>query len=167
MLTGLASAYTHDIAITTGISQWLIDLGTKNVVGIPRITVVAVITSVIAHERQELQRRESLYRHGLLPLDVAGKDVVLVDDGMATGASMLVAVQALRGLGPRSITVGVPVSSSEALRLLRPHVDDWASVITPPALYGVGMWYEDFSQTADEEVGRLLAESRHQPGVAA
>ncbi|HET9426673.1 MAG TPA: phosphoribosyltransferase [Gemmatimonadaceae bacterium] len=117
----------------------------------------AEIERILAMETREIQRRETLYRAGGNPPAIAGHHVILVDDGIATGASMLVAVQALRAHGPRSITVAVPVASRAALMALRNHADDWACVMTPEPFHGVGAWYDDFSQTTDAEVRELLA----------
>ena len=115
----------------------------------------AELQHALTDESRELQRRELLYRAGRDPVPVAGRTVILVDDGMATGASVRVAIQALRTCGPKAIVVGVPVASRDALLRIRGLCDDWASVIVPDPFHGVGAWYDDFTQTADDEVRQL------------
>jgi predicted phosphoribosyltransferase len=115
-----------------------------------------VIESVAAAEREELKRREKLYRGDRPPLDVAGKTAVLVDDGLATGASMRAAVAALRQMGPERIVVAVPVGSAETCAELGHVADDVVCTSMPEPFRAVGLWYEDFSQTTDEEVRELL-----------
>jgi putative phosphoribosyl transferase len=88
---------------------------------------------------------------------VRGKTVILVDDGLATGSTMRAAAAALRKQGPARIVVAVPVSSQEACDEFRSEVDDIVCAVTPRPFRGVGMWYEDFTQTTDEEVSELLA----------
>ena len=116
-----------------------------------------VIDAVAAKEEQELARRERLYRGDRPPPDVRGKTVILVDDGLATGATMHAAVQALREQQPARIVVAVPTASPEACDELRKEVDDAICAVTPEPFYAVGLWYENFSQTTDEEVRELLA----------
>src|SRR5262245_47461921 len=115
-----------------------------------------VIESVAEAERQELQRRESLYRGDRPPLDVAGKTVILVDDGLATGASMRAAVAALKQAGPARVVVAVPVGSVDTCAELRNSADEVVCAYMPEPFRAVGLWYEDFSQTTDEEVRELL-----------
>jgi predicted phosphoribosyltransferase len=91
---------------------------------------------------------------------VTGRTVILVDDGLATGATMSAAVSAVRAMHPRRIVVAAPVASRDAMRLLRQSADDCVSVLEPEPFYGVGLWYEDFTQTTDREVRQLLAASR-------
>jgi putative phosphoribosyl transferase len=116
-----------------------------------------VIDAVAAQEQQELERRERAYRDARPAPDVRGKTVLLVDDGLATGSTMYAAAAALRRLGPERIVVGVPVSSPETCEAFRDAVDEIVCAITPEPLYGVGLWYQDFSQTTDDEVRDLLA----------
>jgi predicted phosphoribosyltransferase len=118
-----------------------------------------LIDAVAANEQRELARREQLYRDNRPPPDVRGRTVILVDDGLATGATMLAAVQAPRELRPARIVVAVPVASPQACADLRDEVDDIVCAIAPDQLYAVGRSYENFSQTTDEEVRRLLATS--------
>ncbi len=105
-------------------------------------------------------RGEALYRLGRPPLDVKGKKVILVDDGLATGASMYAAVLALRALAPARIIAAVPVAAPETCEAFRRFVDEMVCTFTPQPFYGVGSWFEDFSQVSDEEVRRLLSQSR-------
>src|SRR2546422_4930719 len=118
-----------------------------------------MIDAVAARERQELARRERLYRGNRPPPDVRGRTVILVDDGLATGATMYAAVEALRQQQPGRIVVAVPTASPEICEELRAEVDEVICAITPDPFYAVGLWYEDFSQTTDEEVRELLARS--------
>jgi predicted phosphoribosyltransferase len=116
----------------------------------------AALQRVIETERQELERRERRYR-GDRPLpDIAGNTVILVDDGLATGSTMRAAVAALEQEGPRRIVVAVPVAAPEACEDFRHEVDDVVCAATPEPFQAVGLWYDDFSQTSDEEVHALL-----------
>jgi predicted phosphoribosyltransferase len=127
-----------------------------------------VIEAVAARERQELSRREHLYRNGRPTADVLGRLVILVDDGLATGASMRAAVLALKQQQAGSIIVAVPTASPDICEALKAHADEVISVITPEPFLAVGHWYDDFTQTTDEEVRDLLARSsrdRDQPGA--
>jgi predicted phosphoribosyltransferase len=124
---------------------------------IHRIQVTTeVIETVAAQERQELERRERLYRGDRAPLDVRDKIVILVDDGLATGASMRAAVAALRLMNPVRIVAAVPVGAVETCDELREAADDVICAYTPEPFRAVGLWYEDFSQTTDEQVRGLL-----------
>ncbi|MBX6315989.1 MAG: phosphoribosyltransferase [Isosphaeraceae bacterium] len=116
----------------------------------------AVIDRVAAAELEELQRRERAYRGNRPPPDVRGKTVILIDDGLATGASMRAAVAALRQAGPARIVVAVPVAAAQTCDEFRHDVDQIVCALTPEPFYAVGLWYEDFSQTTDEEVRDLL-----------
>jgi len=118
-----------------------------------------VIDAVADWELLELKRRERLYRGDRPPPDVRGKTVILVDDGLATGYTMLAAVRALRQQGPARIVVAVPVAAPDTCELLKAYVDEVVCVATPEPFYAVGLWYQDFSQTTDEEVRELLERS--------
>ena len=118
-----------------------------------------IVDEVAASEQQELARRERLYRGDRPTPDVRGRTVILVDDGLATGATMLAAVKALRQQQPARIVVAVPTASPETCEQLRAEVDEVICAITPEPFHAVGLWYEDFSQTTDEEVRDLLARS--------
>lgn len=116
-----------------------------------------VIERVAAEEQKELERRERAYRGGRPGADVRGRAVILVDDGLATGSTMRAAVSALRGQQPARIVAAAPVSSRQACDELSAEVDEVVCALTPEPFRGVGEWYEDFSQTTDEEVRELLA----------
>lgn len=115
------------------------------------------IERTIAREQLELDRRELTYRDGRPLVDVRGRTVILVDDGLATGASMIAAVSALRRRKPRAIIVATPVASRAACASLRRVANGCFCVATPEPFHSVGMWYADFEQTTDEEVRELLA----------
>lgn len=121
----------------------------------------AVIDHVAAREQREAERRERTYRRGRARADVRGRHVVVVDDGLATGASMRAAIASLRQQGVRRITVAVPVGSPGACEDLRDDADEVLCLATPEWLFAIGPFYEDFSPTSDEEVSELL--SRGQP----
>src|SRR6202047_2779077 len=123
-----------------------------------------IIDAVAARDQQELRRRERLYRGGRPPPDVRGRTMILVDDGLATGATMRAAIMALRQLQPARIVVATPTASPEICEELRSEVDEVICAITPQPFLAVGHWYEDFSQTTDDEVRNLLA--RQDPGGA-
>ncbi|MRR17457.1 MAG: phosphoribosyltransferase [Deltaproteobacteria bacterium] len=118
------------------------------------------IQEIAAKETEELKRREQVYRRKRGPLVIKGWTVILVDDGLATGATMRAAVEALGKLGPRKIVVAVPVASVEACAEFRAAVDEIVCGITPAQFHAVGAWYEDFSQTTDQEVIQLLREAQ-------
>jgi predicted phosphoribosyltransferase len=127
-----------------------------------------VIDRVAAREQRELQRRESAYRAGQPFPDLTDSVVVVVDDGAATGASMRVAIAALRKLGPRSVVAAVPVASRDAYKVIASVADSCECLVTPEPFYGVGLWYQGFSETSDAEVRELLAEARRRcAGVTA
>lgn len=115
------------------------------------------IRQTVARERLELARRERAYRDGRPPLDLRGRTVILVDDGLATGASMRAAVMAIRHGEPKGIIVAVPVASQSACVAVESVANGCVCVATPEPFFGVGQWYEDFGQTTDQEVRELLA----------
>jgi len=118
-----------------------------------------VIERVTEQEQAELERREQAYRGTWPATEVKGKTVILVDDGLATGASMRAAVTAVRQLQPRRIIVAVPIGSADTCEEMQAETDETICARTPDPFYGVGSWYEDFSQTTDEEVRELLAQA--------
>jgi len=121
----------------------------------------AVIDQITSREQQEIERRERLYRDGRPALPIVRRTVILVDDGLATGASMLAAARAVRQQAPKRIIVAVPVASSDSCEEFRAHVDEVICAETPEPFYSVGAWYEDFSQTSDAEVQDLLRRATH------
>jgi putative phosphoribosyl transferase len=121
-----------------------------------------VIDAVARRELQELERREHEYRGNRPAPEVRDRTVILIDDGLATGASMRAAVAGLRVQNPARIVVAVPTAALETCEAIQPEVDDIVCATTPEPFYGVGRWYEDFSQTTDEEVRILLEESAKQ-----
>jgi putative phosphoribosyl transferase len=116
----------------------------------------AAIEEATERENREVYRRESLYRKGLPRIRVADRTVVLVDDGLATGATMLAAVRVLAMQDPEKIVVGIPVAAPETCERFQKYVDHMLCLATPKTFQAVGSWYGDFSQVADEEVRDLL-----------
>ena len=123
-----------------------------NDIGIPP----SVLDGVTGRERKEIARRELLYREGRPPLSAADRTVILVDDGLATGATMLAAARTLRAQRPERLIIAIPVASQYAFDQFRDYADDIVCVATPEPFYAVGAWYEDFAQVSDEEVRELL-----------
>jgi len=119
----------------------------------------ALVERVAVRERQELERRDALYRGGRHAVPVRDRTVILVDDGLATGSTMQAAILSLRQRGPKRIIVAVPVGAKETCQSLARTADEIVCVATPEPFNAVGLWYEDFSQTSDEEVRRLLGSS--------
>jgi putative phosphoribosyl transferase len=126
-----------------------------------------VVNAITAEELIEIQRREKAYRDDLPPPEVEGKTIILVDDGIATGSTMLAAVAALRQLNAASIVVAAPVIAGSTYYEIRRAADDVAAVIVPENFCAVGEWYEDFSQTSDDEVRDLLAQAARSQTVEA
>jgi putative phosphoribosyl transferase len=124
-----------------------------------------VIDRVAARERRELERRELEYRDDRSPPDVRGKVVVLIDDGLATGSTMRAAIAALRRGGPGRIVVAVPVGPPDACAEFGNEADEAVCVLEPEPFYAVGAWYDDFTQTTDDEVRDLLAAATRSPAV--
>jgi putative phosphoribosyl transferase len=121
--------------------------------GIPE----GVIRRAIADELHELERREGAYRGDRGQAQLEGKTVILVDDGLATGATMRAAVLAVRERNPVRVIVAVPVAAAQTCDRLRDDVDELICALTPESFYAISVWYDDFSQTSDEEVRGLLA----------
>lgn len=126
-----------------------------------------VIEDVTATELQELKRRERLYRDDLPAPEVEGKTVIVVDDGIATGSTMVAAISALRQLGAAKIVVTTPVIARSTSANLVKYADEVVAVLAPVEFFGVGQWYEDFSQTTDDEVRTLLAQANRRVTPAA
>ena len=109
---------------------------------------------------QEIREREKIYRRGAEKIDVAGKTAIIVDDGIATGASVMVVIEAVKDEKPAKVIVAVPVIAADTMRELRKAVDKVVVLSAPEEFYSVGEFYEDFSQTTDEEVLYLLQKSK-------
>ena len=118
-----------------------------------------VVNRVIEREREELERRNKLYRNNRPPPEVKDRIVILVDDGMATGADMRAAAMAVVHQEPAELIVAVPVAPQSACDLLRYQADKVVCLQSPPFFYGVGSFHDDFRQTDDEEVVRLLEQA--------
>jgi predicted phosphoribosyltransferase len=118
-----------------------------------------IVEAVTANELVEMERRERAYRDDRSPPNVRGRIVILIDDGLATGATMHAAVQALREQQPAKIVVAVPVCAPETCREIEKIADETIWLFAPEWFHGVGQFYDDFSQTSDDEVRRLLAEA--------
>lgn len=125
-----------------------------------------VIDAVARWELEELARREHLYRGDRAPPNVQGRTVILVDDGLATGATMLAAVRALRQQQPARIVVAAPIASRDTCDLLSDEADQVVCAATPEPFYAVGFWYEHFEQLTDDEVRDLLARAADQATLA-
>ena len=138
-------------AIASG-ETCILNPGVIEALGITRPEVAAVVE----RERREFARRELLYRDGRPAPNLEGKTVIVVDDGLATGASMLVALEALRKKNPQSIVVAVPTAPSETCAAMSAHADEVVCYATPDPFFGVGSWYRDFSQVTAAEVRTLL-----------
>src|SRR5881628_2158910 len=115
-----------------------------------------IIDAVAADEQRELERRERAYRHGRPAPQLKDRVVILIDDGLATGSTMRAAAAALRKQDPSRIVVAVPVAPAETCEEFRKEVDEVVCAATPEPFQGVGLWYDNFSQTSDEEVRQLL-----------
>lgn len=126
-----------------------------------------VIDAVAAEEERELERRERDYREGRPPVDVQGRTVILVDDGLATGSSMRVAVLALKRKRPAQIVVAVPLAAPTTCAEFESEVDQIICAVTPEPFQSVGQWYRDFSQTSDAEVRDLLRRAASLPTPSA
>ncbi len=124
----------------------------------------AAFERLVETERRELERRERLFRAGLGALALEGKTVILVDDGIATGSTMLAALRAARKAGATRIIAAAPVASAEAIELIRAEADRVVIVQVPAAMYAIGEWYEHFEQLEDTEVSRLLTLARQRGG---
>ena len=116
----------------------------------------SVIAEVREREARELARREALYRDGRAPLEVRGRTVLLVDDGLATGASMRAGIEALRQRAPARIVVAVPIAAQQTCADLRHEVEEVICAVTPEPFHAVGLWYQNFSPVSDDEVQEFI-----------
>jgi putative phosphoribosyl transferase len=116
------------------------------------------LDAVTAREERELSRREAEYRGDRPPLEVRGRTVIIVDDGLATGSTMRAAVQSLRAMEPKRVIVAVPVGAAQTCEEFRDIVDEMVCLRTPEPFEAVGLWYDDFTQTTDAEVHALLSQ---------
>jgi predicted phosphoribosyltransferase len=128
----------------------------RDVIDYARVTQQQ-LDAVAAREERELDRREAEYRRDRAPLDVRGRTVIIVDDGLATGSTMRAAVQALRAMEPKRVIVAVPVGAAQGCEEFREIVDEIVCLRTPDPFEAVGQWYDDFTQTTDAEVHTLLS----------
>jgi putative phosphoribosyl transferase len=124
-----------------------------------------LIDQITLREKQELERREKLYRQGRTATPIRDRTVILIDDGLATGSSMKAASKALQAQAPKRIIVAVPVAAIQTVDELRLNVDQVVCAYTPEPFMAVGVWYEDFSQVDDDEVIRLLAQAEQETAV--
>jgi putative phosphoribosyl transferase len=141
----------------------VLDSGLIRSLGLPTDEV----QRVIARERAELERRERLYRAGLPPLRLSGRTAILVDDGLATGSTMLAAVQFARKRQAKRIVLAVPIGSVQAVENLREKVEECVCLATPDPFFSVGDWYCNFLPTGDGEVLKLLEASAKRGGAPA
>lgn len=119
----------------------------------------ADLAAVVAREQAELQRRERMYRGERPPLEIAGRTVIVVDDGLATGATMRAALRAVRQRAPSRLVTAAPVGAEDTCESLRSEADDVVCAATPEPFRAVGLWYRDFPQASDEQVRQLLAQA--------
>ena len=125
------------------------------------------IADVTARERLEVERREKLFRGNEPPLSLSAKNVIVVDDGLATGSTMAAAIDVIRRYKPKSIIAAVPVAPPDTAERLRLRVDEFVCIETPASFEAVGYWYVDFSQVEDGEVVRVLSRARERDAVMA
>jgi predicted phosphoribosyltransferase len=118
------------------------------------------VESIVRREEAEMNRREQVFREATPAIDPGGRTAVIVDDGLATGSTMLAAARYARSLKPARVIIAVPVGSRQACARLRKEADELVCLASPELFFAVGEWYRDFGQVTDEEVRHLLAESR-------
>jgi putative phosphoribosyl transferase len=124
------------------------------------------VTRVVEREQAELARRERLYRGDRPRIDMRGRTVIVVDDGLATGSTMRAAVMAIRQQGPAHLAIAVPVGAPQTCRSLRKEADELVCPARPDPFRAVGLWYRDFPQATDQEVHELLDEARREQAAA-
>jgi len=125
------------------------------------------MSRIVQAEEQEIARRDRLYRGDREPIQLGGHTVILIDDGLATGATMRAAAQAVRAMQPARLVVAVPVAVGETCAELRATADEVVCAATPDPFHAVGVWYEDFAQTSDDEVRDLLNRNWRSTGARA
>lgn len=152
----LGLPYHRELAMGAIVSGGAIDLN-EDVIARSGVTT-REIEAVMANESVELERRERLYRGARPMARLEGRIVIVVDDGIATGATMRAALKALRSLHPARIVAAVPVAPADAQRRMRDVADAFVSVLSPADFYAVGQFYRRFDQTSDDEVRDLLAQ---------
>lgn len=135
----------------------------QEIINLLNIDQTAIDTAVV-REQAELQRRNRHYRQGRPPRDVTEKTVILIDDGLATGATMRAAIASLRQAGAARIVAAVPVGAAATCVKVEKEADEFVCLFTPEPFYGVGQWYSNFLQVMDEEVLTLLANNSAHPG---
>jgi putative phosphoribosyl transferase len=155
---GLPGHPEYAIGAVAAEGACLLKTGEIAMFGVP----AEAIEALIEHERLEIARREALYRAGRPVAQLQDKVVILVDDGIATGSTMQLAVRLARRAHAAKIIVAVPVAANDTCAELAPEVDALICLRTPQPLYSVGQWYDDFGQTSDEEVTRLLRMARRE-----
>lgn len=142
--------------------------GVRVMTPLPGLTVPPeAVAAVVAREQAELVRRELLYRSQRPAISLAGRTVIVVDDGLATGASMRAAVLAIRQQHPAHLVVAVPVGAADTCRALREEADEVVCAATPEPFRAVGLWYEKFPQASDDEVRTLLDQARREHALPA
>jgi putative phosphoribosyl transferase len=119
------------------------------------------LESMVEREATELRRRVDAYRGARPGLQLAGRTVIVVDDGVATGVTDTAALRAIRRQGPRRLLLAIPVCARDSLSRLQRESDEVVCLVAPPLLYGVGQWYRDFSQVSDREVIAVLETARN------
>lgn len=162
MARKLRAPYQPELAIgavVSGDHLTLIDETLARATGAPR----EYLEEEVRHQRAEIERRLRAYRGDRPPPDVRGRTVIVVDDGIATGYTFRAALEGLRRQHPARLVAAVPVAPAESLTSLRQFADDVVCLATPEPFLAVGVWYEDFSQTTDEEVIALLQENWARP----
>lgn len=152
----LGLPFHPELAMGAIASGGAIDLN-RNVIAMSGVTQ-SDIEGVMAREYRELERREALYRGSRTATPIEGRPIIVVDDGIATGASMRAALKAVRARKPAKVIVAVPVSPSDARQRLQDVCDEFVSVLSPADFQAVGQFYEHFDQTTDDEVRSLLAD---------
>ncbi|MGA8008849.1 MAG: phosphoribosyltransferase [Thiomonas sp.] len=152
----LGLPFHPELAMGAIASGGAIDLN-RNVIAMSGVTQ-SDIEGVMAREYRELERREALYRGSRTATPIEGRTIIVVDDGIATGASMRAALKAVRARKPAKVIVAVPVSPSDARQRLQDVCDEFVSVLSPADFQAVGQFYEHFDQTSDDEVRSLLAD---------